>query len=590
MTGFLADALPPLPVAVPLAVAGVLLLCNRLLPGRVPDVVALLAAMFAAAASGLLLREAAAGPITYWFGGWAPQQGQVIGIAFVIGQAGALLALFTAALTMLSLIFAWGFFAAVGTQFHAMMLVFMAAMIGFALTHDLFNMFVWFEAMSVTAFALTAYALNESALEGALTFTVTNGIGSFLMLGGIGLLYAPAEALDFGALEAFVRSAPGSPVVAAAFCMIAAALLIKGAMVPLHFWLGDAHAVAPSPLSVMFSGIMVPLGLFGLMRLVWTVFLPDPEVQRLVHGLLLWLGALTAILGGFAALEQRHLKRLLAFSTVSHMGVLLMALALVTPGAVAGFLAYLIGHGMVKAALFMIAGILLARLGSVDAIALRGKGAALWPAGLACGLGGLLLGGLPVGIMDDGEGLIDAAGTTAGGSWPLAPLILASSLTGAAVLRATGRVFAGLGARPGEEQEAPAGEGDREPENRPLWLMLSPAVVLLGAALIWSDGVRAVARACAASFLTVSGVADPSVPSLEPPHPFVPWLSLGLTLVIAAYDLWRDHLPAWLARATDRLSAPLFGGITRLHSGVIGDYVAWITAGLALFAALLGLR
>ncbi len=525
--------------------------------------------------------------ITYWFGGWAPQQGQVIGIAFVIGQAGALLALFTAALTALTLIFAWGFFAEVGTEFHAMMLVFMAAMIGFALTHDLFNMFVWFEAMSVTAFALTAYALNELALEGALTFTVTNGIGSFLMLGGIGLLYAPAEALDFGALESFVRDAPNSPVVAAAFCMIAAALLIKGAMMPLHFWLGDAHAVAPSPLSVMFSGIMVPLALFGLMRLVWTVFLPDPGVQRLVHGLLLWLGALTAILGGMAALEQRHLKRLLAFSTISHMGVLLMALALLTPAGIAGFLAYLIGHGMVKAALFMIAGILLARLGSVDALVLRGKGRALWPAGLACCLGGLLLGGLPVGVMDQGAGLIDAAGTGSGLSWLAAPLVLGTGLTGAAVLRAAGRVFAGLGSQPGEEEEAPH-ENEREPEDRPLWLMLSPAIVLLGAALIWSDGVRAVARASARSFLAVSGLAGTPVPLLEPPHRFLPWLSLGLSLIIAAYDLWRDRLPAWLVSGTDRLSAPVFRAITRLHSGIVGDYVAWITAGLAVFAAMLG--
>lgn len=587
MTGFLSGALPPLPVAVPLAIAGVLLLCNRLLPGRAPDLVALLTALFAAAASALLLRDAAAGPITYWFGGWSPHEGQVIGIAFVIGQAGALLALFTAGLTALTLIFAWGFFAEVGTEFHAMMLVFMAAMIGFALTHDLFNMFVWFEAMSVTAFALTAYALNASSLEGALTFTVTNGLGSFLMLGGIGLLYAPAQALDFGALETFVRGTPGSPVVAAAFCMIAAALLIKGAMVPLHFWLSDAHAVAPSPLSVMFSGIMVPLGLFGLMRLVWTVFLPDPDVQHMVHGLLLRLGALTAILGGLAALKERHIKRMLAFSTVSHMGVLVMALALVTPAGIAGFLAYLIGHGMVKAALFMIAGILLARLGSVDAIALRGQGRALWPAGVACGIGGLLLGGLPVGVMDEGVKLIDAAATEAGHSWIVAPFVLGTALTGAAVLRATGRVFAGLGERPGEEQEAPH-ENEQEPENRPLWLMLCPALVLLGAALVGSDGVGRVARSSARGFLAVAGQAGASVPTLKPPHPFAPWLALGLTLALAAYDLGRSAIPAAAANAVERLGAPVFTFITRLHSGIIGDYVAWIVAGLALFAAVLG--
>ncbi len=578
------EALPPLPVAVPLAVAGTILLCNRLLPGRAADVISVLTALFSGAVSAILLHEAAGGPITYWFGGWSPQQGQVIGISFVIGQAGAVLAVFTALLVAATLVFAWGFFDEVGTQFYAMMLVFMAAMIGFVLTHDLFNMFVWFEAMSVAAFALTAYELNPSAIEGALTFTVTNGLGSFLMLGGIGLLYEPAGALDFGALEMFVRNSPTSPVVAAAFCMIAGALLIKGAMVPLHFWLSDAHAVAPSPISVIFSGIMVPLGLFGVMRLVWTVFAPDPEVQRVIHGLLLSLGALTAIVGGVSALAQRHLKRLLAFSTIAHMGVLLIALALVTPASVAGFVAYLIGHGLVKAALFMVAGILLANLGGIDEISLRGAGKGLWPVGLACGLGGLLLGGLPIGIMDEGTRMIDAAASAAGRGWTDVPIVLGSGLTGAAVLRAAGRIFVGLGSEPGDEAQAPTAQ-EREPSNRPLWLMLGPALVLLAGSLISGDPVSKVARRVATSFLETAGLQSPIVLLQAPPHPWLPWVSLTVAALVAGYDLSRHVLPRGLVWAVDWASWPIFGAVPRLHTGIVGDYVAWIVVGLALFVA-----
>ena len=74
----------------------------------------------------------------------------------------------------------------------------------------------------------------------------------------------------------------------------------------------------------------------------------------------------------------------------------------------------------------------------------------------------------------------------------------------------------------------------------------------------------------------------------EPSHPSLPWLSLGVTLTVAAYDLWRDRVPLWVAAGIDRVSMPLFGAMTRLHSGIVGGYLAWITGGVALFAAMLG--
>ena len=75
----------------------------------------------------------------------------------------------------------------------------------------------------------------------------------------------------------------------------------------------------------------------------------------------------------------------------------------------------------------------------------------------------------------------------------------------------------------------------------------------------------------------------------EPSHPSLPWLSLGVALMVAAYDLWRDRVPLWVAAGIDRVSMPLFGAMTRLHSGIVGGYLAWITGGVALFAAMLGL-
>jgi len=180
------DLLPPLPVAGSLAIGGLLLMFSRVLPNRVPDVVAVLTTLGVGAVCVVIAVHTADHPLVYWFGGWVPRDGHVLGIGFVVDQAGAAMAAFIGLLFAATLVFAWGYYDEVHAHFHVLMLLFMAGMVGFCLTHDLFNLFVWFEVMSVAAFAVTGYALRSSALDGALNFTVVNTIGSYLILGGSG--------------------------------------------------------------------------------------------------------------------------------------------------------------------------------------------------------------------------------------------------------------------------------------------------------------------------------------------------------------------------------------------------------------------
>ena len=149
------SVLPPLPVAGPLAIAGLLLAGAHAAPPRVGDVVALLTALAASVCCGWMAMDAANGPLVYWFGGWQPRDGLVLGIGFSVDQAGACFAAFIGLLFAAAIVFAWGYFDTVRSHFHVLMLLFMAGMIGFCLTHDLFNLFVWFEVMSVAGFALT---------------------------------------------------------------------------------------------------------------------------------------------------------------------------------------------------------------------------------------------------------------------------------------------------------------------------------------------------------------------------------------------------------------------------------------------------
>ena len=571
--------LPPLPVAGPLVVAGLLLAFGRMLPRHAPDAIAILTAAGVCALCLVMATHTASAPLVYWFGGWTPQPGkQVLGIAFSVDRPGACFAAFIGLLFAATLLFAWGYFDEVGAHFHVLMLLFMAGMVGFCLTHDLFNLFVWFEVMSVSAFALTGYQLRSSALEGALNFTVMNTIGSYLILGGIGLIYARIGALDMTALGDGVARDPADPVIAASFTLLSTGLLIKGAQAPFHFWLSDAHAVAPSPVSVIFSGAMVSVGLFGVARLFFTIFHADPDIAGVVHTLLLGMGVASTLVGAIMAGSQRHLKRLLAFSTISHAGIMLIGLALLSQGGFAGMLVYLFGHGLVKGALFMVAGILLATRGGIDEIGLRGLGRGIEPAGVAMALGGVLLAGLPIGLMAEGSHLVEQAALQSGRGWLLAVILFGAAGTGGAVLRAAGRIFLGLGPVAGEEERSPT-DAEQEKADRPLWLMMLPTALLLALSLPLGAAAGPLAWHAAAGFMGMSGAGP--VPAEA--SSWLPWLSVALAFALAGFNLSRQLLPKSLIGAVDRVTGPPSDGLRVLHSGMVGDYVMWIMVGLALF-------
>src|SRR5438874_1404991 len=322
-------ALPALPVAVPLLAAAFLAAVNRHVPRWMADTFALLASISTCAGCALLMLQSAQQTIVYWFGGWAPRSGAAIGISFVIDPFGAGLAAFAAALVTLALIFSLRYFDSVGNLYHVLMMAFLGAMCAFCLTGDLFNLFVWFELMSAAAFALCGYKTEQAGpLEGSLNFAITNTIGAFLVLSGIGLLYGRTGALNMAQVgRSLGNTADGLVVVA--FVLILCGFAVKAALVPFHFWLADAHAVAPTPVCILFSGVMVELGLYAIARVYWTVFQAAfaPHVREL-RALFLSIGVITALLGE-AAID--HNAEQLGFKWVSWIFI---AASLITTAAV----------------------------------------------------------------------------------------------------------------------------------------------------------------------------------------------------------------------------------------------------------------
>jgi multicomponent Na+:H+ antiporter subunit D len=597
--------LVPLVVALPLLTAAVLAAVAHLAHPRFDDLVAIAVSAAVTVCCVLLVFRSADGTIHYWFGGWKPRDGIAIGISFSVDPLAAGIAALAGVLATAALIVCWDYFEeSVPQHCYVLMLVFLGAMVGFALSSDLFNMFVFFEVMSVAAFALTGYRIEQpSALQGAINFAVVNSIGAFMLLTGIALLYGRTGALNLAQIgQVLARDRPDGLVIVA-FTLLVVGFLTKAGAVPFHFWLSDAYAVAPAPVCVLFAGVMSDLGLHAVARTYWDGFSgalgADAEALRAV---LVGLGVLTALLGGVMAFVQSSLKRMLAFVVVSHVGLFLAAIGLLTARGLAGATVYVVADGLVKGALFCAVASLARRIGHTDELVSHGLGRAIPVTGSIFAACGLALAVVPPFGTFLAFSLVDRSAGAVGYGWLPAVLVAATALTGGAVLRATGRIFLGLGPRRDELLvEAPPGE-EREVRPAPragalLWL---PALLLLvaGLGLAFTPGLpgRAVQQAQqlvdrpAIARETLHGITSPTPPDVSFHPPGESYLYAALS-VVAALGLawcglyWR-RLPKRAAAVARRVAGGSLRRLELLHDGVVGEYVTWLTVGAATLGAL----
>lgn len=598
------DPLLPLVVVVPLLVAALLAALSALISQhrRVLDLVAIATSVAVSAMLVVLMARTAGGVAVYWFAGLQPRHGAAIGIDFAAGSLSCGLAALTAVLVTASMVFSWRYFETASTWFHSLMLVFLAGMVGFCLTGDIFDLFVWFEVMGVAAYALTAFRVEEKGpLQGAYNFAITNSVGAYLSLLGIGLIYARTGALNMAQIgRALGHGRPGSLVVVA-FVLVLVGLITKGAIVPFHFWLADAHAVAPTPVCVLFSGVMVELGLYGVARVYWSVFGAGLGHRSAITAAFLALGILTALVGAFFSYRQRHLKRMLAFSTISHAGLFLVGFALLTPLGLAGAAAYVIGHGLVKAALFLCVGAVLHRLGSVDESRLHGRGRALKTTGVVFTLAALGLADLPPFATYLGAGWVGDSASSHGAPYVTAVVMISSILVGGAVLRVAGGVFYGLGDPPREDPRLRQGATEERSETSgdetkvPLTMTLPPLVLVAAAAAIGllphlgsvlQHAALQVEDEAGYVKTVLGGAAVHHLSALSPKEPTAVRaidLESGFgtaagALLLALGGLYYRRLPGLKRLRPARVVADTFD---RLQSGVVNDYLTWLVFGVA---------
>jgi len=334
----------------------------------------------------LLLPRVLENSIIVSIGGWQPP----FCINLVAGPVGVLFSTIIALVGLLVSVYALDYIKEGATEkYHMLYLLLLTGATGVVLTGDIFNLFVFFEILCISSYSLVAYLRDKASIESAVKYLIQGAVGSSLLLIGIGLLYGLFGTLNMADIAQSIRSV--SPVsVFVPMVLIVAGLGIEAAIFPLNAWLPDAHSSAPSSISAILSGIAIEVVLYAVVRVIFTIF----GAQSFLPFLAL-LGILTLLVGEMCAFCQNNIKRMLAYSSIGQIGLILFALAIATSYGVTSGLFQLVSHTLSKALLFLAAGYMIYRAGSMEISALEGMGKKMPLTCLAFTIGVFSLVGLP---------------------------------------------------------------------------------------------------------------------------------------------------------------------------------------------------
>jgi multicomponent Na+:H+ antiporter subunit D len=246
-------------------------------------------------------------------------------------------------------------------KYYALFMLLITGMNGVVATGDLFNLFVFMEIALFAAYALVSYGSRAEEFEAAFKYAIMGSISSTLVLIGIAIVYSATSYLTMAKIAEVLPQNP--TVMYRVGAIFLAAFGLKAAMMPFHAWLPDAHSSAPAPISSMLSGVLIKtLGVYVLTRLFFNVF----GAPALFLQLFMVLGAISIIAASFLAMGQWDLKRLLAYSSISQIGFILLGLGIGTRWAILGAMFHILNHAIFKALLFYNAGTVEMVLGTRD--------------------------------------------------------------------------------------------------------------------------------------------------------------------------------------------------------------------------------
>lgn len=381
------EALLPLFVVIPLGFAFITPVLGRFFP-IVHRIFIPLLFLFLGLMSGWMLINGKDLTLQYYVGGWQPVQGIPVGIHLSVDGLSLLMLVIINFLAFFSATYSFDYIKQYtsGQYFYALFSLMVAGMNGVVITGDIFNLYVFLEIAAISSYALVAFGTGKEELEASFKYQVIGGLGSLLILFGIGMIYWITGTLNMADIHLLLSNYQASRAPLFAAILFLAGFGVKSAMVPFHAWLPDAHSSAPSPISAMLSGVLIKaIGIYCILRFFFTVFIISPHIA---YGITI-LGTASMIIGVFLAIYQWDIKRLLAYSSISQIGYVVMSagigLTLMCNGgdrqiaalAIFGGVYHLINHAVFKGLLFLNAGSLEYRLRSRNLFKMGGLSSAM---------------------------------------------------------------------------------------------------------------------------------------------------------------------------------------------------------------------
>ena len=319
------------------------------------------AAALLAATVAILVQVLREGPVAAQAGNWpAP-----FGITLVADVLSGVMLVVTGVIAFSTLVYGLADASASEERngHHPLSHAMLAGICGAFLTGDIFNMYVWFEVMIIASFGLLVVGGRRDQLDGAMKYVGLNLIATLAFLAGVGLLYGTTGTLNMADLHDKLDGRMGETPVLASAALLIFAFASKAALFPLFFWLPASYHTLSFGSSALFSGMLTKVGVYALIRVFTLVY--DVEGTP-VQTLLLWSALTTMVVGVLGAASHMHVRRILSFHIISQIGYMILGLAIYTPLGLIGGIFYVIHHIIVKANLFLIAGLMHGCSGSED--------------------------------------------------------------------------------------------------------------------------------------------------------------------------------------------------------------------------------